>query len=180
MNYRDVYNLMTKSAGFFDFLKANNSLGQSGQASDPQPASSWDPNMINQSGTEFSFDTTALNKQLDTSLRKHYAKLLATAYFKSTGKKLADPESKIDPRFSYIIGRAANVDPAVYSKLNQYYQENLGGWSSTGKNISPGLAADAVDMANQYPFVPLVKQPGDTKDNPKRMTVASPLRIVQD
>ena len=175
---------MLKTAGLFDFLKADNSLGQrserAAQYNDPPYQSSWDPDMIGFDGTEFAYDTTALNKTLDTTLRKHYAKLLAQAYFKSTGKKLANPESKISPRYSYMVGRAANVDPAVYDKLNQYYKDNLGGWSSLGKDVSPGLAADAVDMANQVPFVPLDKEPGESDTNPPKMTVARPLRLTQD
>lgn len=115
------------------------------QAFKPQ----WDPNGEDFNNTEFSFDTKQVDAALKASLKKHYASLLAKAYKASTGKALKNPEQHIDPRYSYVIGRASNVDPAILAKLNAFYRPRIAGWSATGWNVEPGLVMDAAEMANQ-------------------------------
>lgn len=115
------------------------------QAFKPQ----WDPNGEDFNNTEFAFDTKQVDAALKASLKKHYASLLAKAYKASTGKALKNPEQHIDPRYSYIIGRASNVNPEVLSKLNDFYYQRIAGWSSTGQNVDPGLAMDAAELANK-------------------------------
>lgn len=163
MNYKDLQ----KKAGWFKFFnKADDELGKV-HDKEPQPTtiSSWDPEMTDQSGTEFQFDSSGIEKKIYGDLKKHYAKMLANAYFKSTGKHLADPESKIDPRYQYILGHAGNVDPEVMKKLTKYYQDNIGGWNSYTPEMSPDLIADAVDYVNnRRSWVPLMKGPEDTKE----------------
>lgn len=115
------------------------------QASKPQ----WDPNGMDSANTEFAFKTTQVDKVLKDSLVKHYGSLLAKAYKESTGKVLENPQQHIDPRYSYIIGRAANVNPEILDKLNDFYYQRLAGWSTTGQNVDPGLAMDAAELANE-------------------------------
>lgn len=125
----------------------------------------WDPYGVDYDGTEFAFDSTNVDTTIYQELKKHYAKLLAKAYFKSTGKHLSKPESKIDPRYSYAMGRAANVDPEILKQLSPYYYQRLGGWASKMVEPSPGLVADTVDSINQRrSWVPLMRQPGDTRE----------------
>lgn len=118
--------------------------------------SSWDPNYEDFNGTQFAWNTDKLHEELNTSLKKHYAGLLAKAYKDSTGETLKDPEKHIDPRFGYAIGRASNVRPEVLAKLNEFYRNRLAGWTTTSYNVTPGLAMDAVDMSNatsaMYPY----------------------------
>lgn len=118
--------------------------------------SSWDPNSEDFKGTQFAWNTDNLDAELKTSLKKHYAGLLAKAYKDSTGETLKDPEKHIDPRFGYAIGRASNIRPEILAKLNEFYRNRLGGWTTTAYNVTPGLAMDAVDMSNQtsamYPY----------------------------
>lgn len=114
--------------------------------------SSWDPNTVDLNGSQFEWNTDSLNTQLKTSLKNHYAKLLAKAYKESTGETLKNPEKHIDPKFGYVIGRGSNIRPEILAKLNDFYRDRLGGWSTTAKNVSPGLAMDAVDISNQEPW----------------------------
>lgn len=115
------------------------------QAFKPQ----WDPNSEDFNNTEFAFNTTQVDNALKESLKKHYAALLAKAYKASTGESLKNPEKHIDPRYSYAIGRASNVNPEVLAKLNDFYRQRLAGWSTTGWNIHPGLVMDAAEISNQ-------------------------------
>ena len=159
----------TKKASWFNFFrKADDELGQvhdNGATPKSIDMKSWDPEMTDQTGTEFQFDSSGIEKKIYGDLKKHYAKLLANAYFKSTGKHLANPESKVDPRYQYMLGHASNVDPDVMKKLTQYYQDNIGGWNSYTPNMSPDLIADAVDYVNnRRSWVPLMKGPKDTKE----------------
>lgn len=109
----------------------------------------WDPNGVDIDNTEFAFNTTQVDNALKDSLKKHYANLLAKAYKASTGEVLKNPEQHIDPRYSYVIGRASNVNPKVLEKLNDFYYQHIAGWSTTGWNVDPGLAMDAADIANK-------------------------------
>jgi hypothetical protein len=109
----------------------------------------WDENGEGYNNTEFAFNTTQVDTALKDSLKKHYANLLSKAYKASTGESLKDPEKHIDPRYSYVIGRASNVNPAVLAKLNDFYRQRVAGWSTTGWNVDPGLAMDAAEIANQ-------------------------------
>lgn len=121
-----------------------------------QARESWDENYEDWSnGSEFAWDATRVEQAIKESLKKHYARLLARAYKKSTGKVLKNPEQRIDPRYGYTIGRAANVDPKVLEQLNDYYRRRLGGWASKSYNVQPGLALDAVDVANSNEYAPL-------------------------
>lgn len=109
----------------------------------------WDPNGVDFNNTEFAFDTTQVDNALKSALKKHYANLLAKAYKASTGERLKNPEKHIDPRYSYVIGRASNVNPEVLAKLNDFYRQRIAGWSTVGQNVHPGLVMDAAEMANQ-------------------------------
>lgn len=115
------------------------------QAFKPQ----WDPNGEDFNNTEFAFDTKQVDAALKASLKKHYASLLAKAYKASTGNALKNPEQHIDPRYSYVIGRASNVNPEVLAKLSDFYRQRIAGWSTTGRNVDPGLAMDAAELANK-------------------------------
>lgn len=115
------------------------------QAFKPQ----WDPDGEDFNNTEFAFDTKPVDATLKDSLKKHYASLLAKAYKASTGEKLKNPEQHIDPRYSYVIGRASNVDPKILAKLSDFYRQRIAGWSTTGWNVDPGLVMDAAEMANK-------------------------------
>ena len=139
-----AYTTFLKQAGLLDFLKEK-------PAEVPAP---WDPNTIDFNGTPYAFDMTGVHNTLKKDLKAHYSKLLAAAYLASTGKTLKNPEKHIHPRYGVMIGRAANVDPAIMKQLNQEAQDRLGGWSSSGYNIEPGLAMDAMDYANSVPHLP--------------------------
>lgn len=108
----------------------------------------WDPNGVDIDNTDFAFKTTQVDKALKDSLKKHYASLLAKAYKESTGKVLKNPQQHIDPRFNYMIGRAANVNPEILDKLNDFHYQRMAGWQTTGKNVDPGLVLDAAELAN--------------------------------
>ena len=98
--------------------------------------------------TAFALNTNKINDTIDSEIRKHYAKLLAMAYFKSTGKKLSDPDKSIHPVWGYALGRAANIDPAIMKQLSPYYAQKLGGHTSKMVNASPELVEDAVHSLN--------------------------------
>lgn len=117
-----------------------------------QKKAAWDPGATSFNDTEFQWDTQEIQRQMHDSLKKHYVKLLANIFKRSTGKELKNPEKYIDPQFGFAVGRAANVDPKILRKLDKPLRDRLDGWSSTIKNIDPGLIMDQVDYVNSRKY----------------------------
>lgn len=136
----------------------------------------WDPNMERIDGTQFSWDPKGqIDEAIKKSLHEHYARILGAAYLASTGKVLKNPEKKIEPRYGYTIGRAANVDPEIMAQLDPYYQDHIGGWSTKQWNVTPGMVLDSIDMVNEHGWQPLMKTPSDPN---ARFRMKNPLAIA--
>lgn len=91
---------------------------------------------------------STLASTIEGSFGKEYARQLAAAYLRATGKHLANPEKHIDPFYGYLIGHAPNVDPAILSKLSENDRRNFGGWGVVEQNLTPDMLAQGVDILN--------------------------------
>lgn len=115
-----------------------------------KPKSQQHPQAIQfQESSPYYLDKSKIDKAIQKQLRSHYAKLLAIAYKRATGKHLSDPSKYIEPRFNYLLGRASGIQPSILKKLKKEDADVFGGWSSGARDtIEPDLIADAVDQYN--------------------------------
>lgn len=108
-----------------------------------------------------------LASTIETAFRKAYAKQLASAYTKATGKHLSDPEKHMDPMFGYIVGHAPNVDPAILNKLPEKERSNFYGSGVLNQNPTPEMLIEGANNINQHGYLPLNQVAlGVTPNNP--------------
>lgn len=119
-------------------------------------------------------DQTIIYNNTQKALNQHYAKLLAIAYKKATGKNLKDAYKHIDVRFGYVLGHAPNVSEQVLSKLDPESRSMLQAGYTEGYNVTPQLIADAVDSVNDSAYRPYKY---DKDDIASYYRVKRPLRL---
>lgn len=112
---------------------------------------SWDPAVKQLNQNNDFWDVNKIDNIIEQELKKYYARQLARAYKRATGKNLADPAKYIKPRFNYILGGASGAKQSILKELNWQDAKNLNSWISDQKQdtLDPGLIADAVNSYNR-------------------------------
>ena len=122
--------------------------------------------------------TKYLQDHITLNVGSAYAKRLAAAYLKATGKHLANPGAHMTPIYGYILGHSPNVDPDILGQLKPEDAKDLTGWGTMKSNVTPGMLLDGVDYINaKGGYIPLDQGPGFTTKS-KTLT-AVPLNGTQ-